>query len=68
MIIDVDFAALFVALLPPLLVTAILQAFIIQPSVELLKRYYHKSRKHVKDTLFKNKDNDFNPVEPLLEK
>ena len=34
-----------------LLVTAILQEFAIKPSVELLKKYYHKCRTHIEEKM-----------------
>lgn len=41
---NVDIWALFISLL----IVALLQEFAIKPSVELIKAYYHKSRKHIK--------------------
>jgi hypothetical protein len=40
---NIDFWQLFTVLLA----TAILQSFIIQPGVELLKKYYRKIRAHM---------------------
>ena len=45
----VDIQSLFVALL----VTAILQEFLIKPSVEVLKKYYNKSHKQLKKNIDK---------------
>jgi hypothetical protein len=45
----VDLQSLFVALL----VTAILQEFLIKPSVEVLKKYYAKSHKQLKKNIDK---------------
>jgi len=42
--IQLDIWALFISLL----VVALLQDFIIKPSVEVIKAYYHKSKKHIK--------------------
>lgn len=38
-----DIWQLFIALLT----TALLQEFVIRPSVDLLRKYYHKARKHI---------------------
>lgn len=53
MIISIDFWAL----LTVLLVTALLQEFIIKPTVEFIKKYYHKSRKHIENALGNNNEN-----------
>ena len=41
----IDVWTLFIALL----VTALLQEFLIKPGVEIIKKYYHKSKKMIKD-------------------
>lgn len=53
------------SLLTVLLITAVLQEFIIKPSVEFLKKYYNKSRKHVEERIF-GKEN--HPIEELMNK
>lgn len=42
--IQIDIWTLFISLL----IVALLQEFIIKPSVEVIKAYYHKSKKHIK--------------------
>ena len=46
----IDIGSLFISLLT----IALLQEFIIKPGVDFVKRYYHKSRKHVENVLRNN--------------
>jgi hypothetical protein len=46
---NIDIWSLFITLL----IIALLQEFMIKPSVELIKKYYHQSRKRV-ETLIDN--------------
>jgi len=45
--VQIDVYQLFVALLT----TAILQEFAIRPSVDFLKKYYHKARRHIENQM-----------------
>lgn len=42
--IQIDIWTLFISLL----VVALLQEFLIKPAVDVIKTYYHKSKKHIK--------------------
>lgn len=49
-VINIDVIQLTISLL----IIALLQEFVIKPGVDFIKKYYHKSRKHVKN-IFNNK-------------
>ena len=51
---NLDIYSMFIVLL----VTALLQEFIIKPAVDFLKKYYHKSRHHVKNLIEGNDEKD----------
>jgi len=46
---NLDFWTMFWAMLPALMITALIQEFIIKPLVGLLRSSYHKSKKVIKD-------------------
>ena len=47
---NLDFWTMFWAMLPALMITALIQEGIIKPFIQFLKHYYHKSKKMVIDS------------------
>ena len=54
---NLDFWTMFWAMLPALLMAAIIQEFIIKPSVTFIKNIFHHSKRHME-----------NYIEPLMKK
>jgi len=54
---NLDFWTMFWAMLPALMITALIQEGIIKPTITLIKRYLYESKKHIE-----------NYIEPLMKK
>jgi len=48
---NLDFWTMFWAMLPALMITALIQEGIIKPFIQFLKHYVHKSKKIIKDSI-----------------
>ena len=55
---NLDFWTMFWAMLPALMITALIQEGIIKPFVGIIKSSYHRSKKHIQE----------NYMEPLMRK